>query len=89
MPVQRDPDDDEPECGRFQRARHLMPHEGDPVAEHCEDCFVLKIHLAAISELDHLLDQLLAYGQTTTSLVQSTPVAPRLLPLPDERGRGK
>lgn len=54
-----------------------------------EDCFVLKIHIAAIADLDHVLDQFLAYGQTTTSLVQSTPVAPRLLPLPDERGRGK
>jgi len=50
-----------------------------------EDCFVLKVHIAAIEELDHLLDQFLAYGQTTTSLVQSTPVPPRLLPLPDER----
>src|SRR5689334_19033957 len=51
-----------------------------------EDCFVLKIHIAAIDQLDHVLDQFLQHGQTTTSLVQSTPVAPRLLPLPDERG---
>lgn len=50
-----------------------------------EDCFVLKLHVAAIDHLDHVLDQFLSYGQTTTSLVQSTPVAPRLLPLPDER----
>jgi Lrp/AsnC family leucine-responsive transcriptional regulator len=49
-----------------------------------EDCFVVKIHVAAIDQLDAVLDQFLAYGQTTTSLVQSTPVAPRLLPLPDE-----
>jgi Lrp/AsnC family leucine-responsive transcriptional regulator len=49
-----------------------------------EDCFVVKIHIAALGELDHVLDQFLAFGQTTTSLVQSTPVAPRLLPLPDE-----
>ncbi len=51
-----------------------------------EDCFILKIHVAAIDQLDHVLDQFLQHGQTTTSLVQSTPVAPRLLPLPDERG---
>jgi Lrp/AsnC family transcriptional regulator, leucine-responsive regulatory protein len=51
-----------------------------------EDCFILKVHIAAIDQLDHVLDQFLTYGQTTTSLVQSTPVAPRLLPLPDERG---
>ena len=50
-----------------------------------EDCFVAKIHIAALDQLDHVLDQFLAYGQTTTSLIQSTPVAPRSLPLPDER----
>ena len=49
-----------------------------------EDCFVMKIHVAAIDQLDAVLDQFLAFGQTTTSLVQSTPVPPRLLPLPDE-----
>ena len=50
-----------------------------------EDCFILKVHFPALDQLDRVLDQFLAYGQTTTSLVQSTPVAPRLLPLPDER----
>jgi Lrp/AsnC family leucine-responsive transcriptional regulator len=50
-----------------------------------EDCFVVKVHIAAIEQLDHVLDQFLAYGQTTTSLIQSTPVPPRLLPLPNER----
>jgi Lrp/AsnC family leucine-responsive transcriptional regulator len=45
----------------------------------------MKVHFEAIDQLDRVLDQFLAYGQTTTSLVQSTPVPPRLLPLPDER----
>jgi Lrp/AsnC family leucine-responsive transcriptional regulator len=49
-----------------------------------EDCFVVKIHVAAIDQLDAVLDRFLAFGQTTTSLIQSTPVPPRLLPLPDE-----
>ena len=49
-----------------------------------EDCFVVRIHIEALDQLDHVLDQFLAYGQTTTSLIQSTPVAPRPLPLPDE-----
>lgn len=49
-----------------------------------EDCFVAKIHVKAIGDLDRVLDQFLAYGQTTTSLIQSTPVAQRLLPLPRE-----
>jgi Lrp/AsnC family leucine-responsive transcriptional regulator len=49
-----------------------------------EDCFVLKVHLRALEQLDELIDQFLAHGQTTTSLVQSTPVLPRGLPLPDQ-----
>lgn len=47
-----------------------------------EDCFVLKIYLPALEQLDEIIDQFLAHGQTTTSLVQSTPVPPRGLPLP-------
>jgi Lrp/AsnC family transcriptional regulator, leucine-responsive regulatory protein len=48
-----------------------------------EDCFVLKVHLRSIDELDKVLDQLLVYGQTTTSIIQSTPVPLRSLPLPN------
>ncbi len=49
-----------------------------------EDCFVLKLHIRAIDELDRVLDRFLAHGQTTTSIVQSTPVPARDLPLPGE-----
>ncbi|MBR0798737.1 Lrp/AsnC family transcriptional regulator [Bradyrhizobium jicamae] len=49
-----------------------------------EDCFVLKVHLPSIDQLDEVLDQFLVYGQTTTSIIQSTPVPPRSLPLPGE-----
>ena len=41
-----------------------------------EDCFVLKVCLPSIDSLDQVLDQFLAYGQTTTSFIQSTPVPP-------------
>jgi Lrp/AsnC family leucine-responsive transcriptional regulator len=47
-----------------------------------EDCFVIKVHLTGLDQLDVVLDQFLAFGQTTTSIVQSTPVPPRGLPLP-------
>jgi Lrp/AsnC family leucine-responsive transcriptional regulator len=47
-----------------------------------EDCFLMRAHLRALEELDGLLDKFLAYGQTTTSIVQSSPVLPRSLPLP-------
>jgi Lrp/AsnC family leucine-responsive transcriptional regulator len=50
-----------------------------------EDCFILKIHFESLDDLDRILDPFLAFGQTTTSIVQSTPVPPRVLPLPGER----
>lgn len=50
-----------------------------------EDCFVLKVHLPAIDQLDRLLDRFLLYGTTTTSIVQSTPVPLRPPPLPEFR----
>lgn len=48
-----------------------------------EDCFLIKIHFDKLDNLDRILDQFLAFGQTTTSLVQSVTVPPRNLPLPD------
>ena len=47
-----------------------------------EDCFLMRLYLRSLDELDGLLDRFLAYGQTTTSIVQSAPVPPRALPLP-------
>lgn len=52
-----------------------------------EDCFIMKVYLDSLDNLDQILDQFLVYGQTTTSIVQSTPVPPRHLPLPGENLR--
>lgn len=49
-----------------------------------EDCFLLKVYVAAVDQLDQVIDRFLLYGQTTTSLVQSTPVPPRPIPLPPD-----
>lgn len=46
-----------------------------------EDCFLLKVHVAAIDQLEAVLDQFLMHGQTTSSFVVSTPVAPRHPPI--------
>jgi Lrp/AsnC family leucine-responsive transcriptional regulator len=51
-----------------------------------EDCFVLRVYLPSIDALDGVLDRFLAHGQTTTSIIQSTPVPLRGLPLPGEAG---
>jgi Lrp/AsnC family leucine-responsive transcriptional regulator len=47
-----------------------------------EDCLVLRLHLDAIDSLDKVLDRFLVFGNTTTAIVQSTPVPPRAPPLP-------
>ena len=53
-----------------------------------EDCFVLKMHGPSIADLEETLDRFLVYGQTTTSIVVSTPVPSRPLPLWDESPDG-
>src|SRR5205823_3970149 len=55
-----------------------------------EDCFILKVHLPEIASLDRVLDRFLVHGQTTTSIVQSSPVPPRspqLLMAPARKSR--
>lgn len=49
-----------------------------------EDCFILKIYLPSLEQLDRILDEFLRYGTTATSLVQSSPVPLRPPPLPEE-----
>ncbi|HEX3812837.1 MAG TPA: Lrp/AsnC family transcriptional regulator [Mycobacteriales bacterium] len=48
-----------------------------------EDCFLLKVHVAAVDAIEGILDRFLMLGQTTTSIVQSTPVPTRPLPFPE------
>jgi Lrp/AsnC family leucine-responsive transcriptional regulator len=48
-----------------------------------EDCFILKVYLPNLEQLDQILDAFLLYGTTTTSLIQSSPVALRPPPLPE------
>ena len=52
-----------------------------------EDCFILKMHLESLDLLDTALDEFLVYGQTTTSIIQSSPVPARPLPLPNGAAR--
>ena len=42
-----------------------------------EDCFYLKLHLRDIEHLEEVVDRFLTYGQTTTSIIQSSPVRGR------------
>jgi Lrp/AsnC family transcriptional regulator, leucine-responsive regulatory protein len=51
-----------------------------------EDCFLMKAHLPAMDQLDRILDAFLIFGQTTTSIIQSSPVPLRPPPLPGDEG---
>jgi Lrp/AsnC family leucine-responsive transcriptional regulator len=46
-----------------------------------EDCFVVKLHLREMDDLEDILDRFIVLGQTTTSIIHSSPVAGRALPL--------
>ena len=48
-----------------------------------EDCFLIKVHAATIPDLEAALDRFLLHGQTVSSIVVTTPVPPRPLPIPD------
>jgi len=43
-----------------------------------EDCFIAKAHVASVIELERVIDRLLPHATTNTSVVQSSPVPPRL-----------
>ncbi len=48
-----------------------------------EDCFLMKLHLRAMEDLEDILDRFTPYGLTTTSIIHSAPVERRALPLGD------
>jgi Lrp/AsnC family leucine-responsive transcriptional regulator len=46
-----------------------------------EDCFYITVYLRSIDELSGLLDRFLVYGETTTSLINASPVPRRDPPI--------
>lgn len=49
-----------------------------------EDCFLMRVHLRSIDELEEILDRFTPYGLTTTSIIHTAPVPRRGPPLPEE-----
>jgi Lrp/AsnC family leucine-responsive transcriptional regulator len=47
-----------------------------------EDCFLMRVYVPRIDDLEAVLDRFLLYGQTTSSIIVSSPVPPRPVPLP-------
>ena len=44
-----------------------------------DDCYVMIAHVRDVTHLEEIIDQFAAYGQTTTSIMQSSPVPRRAL----------
>jgi Lrp/AsnC family leucine-responsive transcriptional regulator len=42
-----------------------------------EDCYVMTAHVRSVEHLEEVIDRFTSYGQTTTSIVQSSPVPRR------------
>jgi Lrp/AsnC family leucine-responsive transcriptional regulator len=75
-----------PNPGQLPKIADLVQHIPEIVECHRvtgEDCFILKVYLPGIDQLDRILDNFLLYGTTTTSLIQSSPVPLRPPPLPE------
>jgi len=47
-----------------------------------EDCYVLRAHVRDVEHLEEVIDRFALFGQTTTSIVQSSPVPGRGVHLP-------
>ena len=46
-----------------------------------DDCFIARLHVRTMDQLDTLLDRLNGYAETNTAIVKKTPVKRRLPPL--------
>ncbi len=46
-----------------------------------EDCFIARAHVKSVHDLERLIDEVIPYAMTNTSIIQSSPVERRLPPL--------
>ena len=51
-----------------------------------DDCYLFKLYLRSIDELEPILDRFTPLGRTTTSIVNATPVPRRPLPVTEDDG---
>jgi len=74
-----------PVPGEMQRVAEII--QGIPEITQCdrvtgEDCFLARAHLASIADMERVIDLIVPYAMTNTSIIQSSPVEMRLPPLP-------
>jgi Lrp/AsnC family transcriptional regulator, leucine-responsive regulatory protein len=73
-----------PAPGQLQRIPEVAretPEVGECYRITGDDCYLMRLHLRAIDDLEDVLDRFTPYGQTTTSIIHSAPVPRRGPPL--------
>jgi Lrp/AsnC family leucine-responsive transcriptional regulator len=70
--------------GQLQKGAEIL--QGLPEIVECdritgEDCFIARAHLRSVADLERLIDQIIPYAMTNTSIIQSSPVERRLPPI--------
>jgi Lrp/AsnC family leucine-responsive transcriptional regulator len=70
--------------GQLQKIAEIL--QGLPEIIECdrvtgEDCFIARAHVRSVADLERLIDEVIPYAMTNTSIIQSTPVERRLPPI--------
>ncbi len=79
-----------PVPGELRRVAELL--RGLPEIVECdrvtgEDCFVARAHVRSVEDLEAVIDEIIPYAMTNTSIIQSSPVPHRLPPVPTQTSR--
>jgi len=66
--------------GQLQKVAEIL--QGLPEIVECdritgEDCFVARAHVSSVGHLEKLIDKVIPFSMTNTSIIQSSPVEPR------------
>jgi Lrp/AsnC family leucine-responsive transcriptional regulator len=70
--------------GELQRVAEILRNA--PEIVECDritgdDCFIAKAHVGSIAHLEKVIDRIIPYAMTNTSIIQSSPVERRLPPI--------
>lgn len=76
-----------PTAGQLTKVVELLA--GLPEIVECDritgdDCFLARVHVRSVDDLERLIDRITPFAQTNTSIIQSSPVRRRLPPLNGE-----
>ena len=75
--------------GELDRVAEIL--RGLPEIVECDritgdDCFIARAHVQSVEALEGLIDRIIPYAMTNTSIIQSSPVERRLPPIPHDGG---